>query len=153
MRLSDWSSDVCSSVLGYYSLQSAAQHCRPRPYNVFVTSFGFEEPESNMKFSLTIAALAAVLATAGVQAAGPQAAPANPQQAAYSAGPDGGSPPPDHRNHERRGFGGHGMHRGHGHGSPLMREIRRLQLSDAHDRKSTRLTSSHYCAPRLPSSS
>src|SRR3546814_16239440 len=25
------------------------------------------------------------------------------------------------------------MHRGHGHGSPLMREIRRLQLSDAQD--------------------
>src|SRR3546814_697327 len=148
MRLSDWSSDVCSSVLGYYSLQSAAQHCRPRPYNVFVTSFGFEEPESNMKFSLTIAALAAVLATAGVQAAGPQAAPANPQQAAYSAGQNGGSPPPDHRNHERRGFGGHGMHRGHGHGSPLMREIRRLQLSDAQDDAIDAVSVKHHAEQR-----
>lgn len=85
-----------------------------------------------MKLSLTIAALAAVLATAGVQAAGTQAAPANPQQAAYNGpGDDGRGPPSGHHDHQRRGFGGHGMHRDGMRGSPLMRELRRLNLSDA----------------------
>lgn len=86
-----------------------------------------------MKLSLPIAAMAAILATAGVQAAGPLTAPANTHQVNYKSPGDDGRAPPSHRgDHGHRGFGAHGM-RGDMRGSPLMRELRRLNLSDAQD--------------------
>jgi Spy/CpxP family protein refolding chaperone len=88
-----------------------------------------------MKLSLKriapAAALAAMLAAAGVQAATPQAAAPQP---AADQGPadDGRGPPPDHRGPWGHRFGGHGhMHRAGMLGSPLMHELRRLDLSDA----------------------
>ncbi|HET8881078.1 MAG TPA: Spy/CpxP family protein refolding chaperone [Solimonas sp.] len=91
-----------------------------------------------MKLSLKriapAAALAAMLAAAGVQAATPQAAATTAQPAASQAPADDdrGPPPPDHRGPWGHRFGGHGhMHRAGMHGSPLMHELRRLDLSDA----------------------
>lgn len=86
-----------------------------------------------MKLSLTSAALAAVLATAGAQAAGPQPAPAPSQQVACNNPDDSHDLPYGHGlDHDMPRFGGHGMSRHGGmHGSPLMREMHRLNLSDA----------------------
>lgn len=85
-----------------------------------------------MKLSMPIAALATILATASVQAAGPQAALANPQQLAYNGHDDiGRAPFAGRSNHQRHGFDGHGAHRDGMRSAPLMREMRRLNLSDA----------------------
>ncbi|NGY05570.1 Spy/CpxP family protein refolding chaperone [Solimonas terrae] len=86
-----------------------------------------------MKLTVKIAALAAILAAAGVQAATPQGAAAAPQQLAWNgpADNDRGPPPGDDEGPGNHHFRGPGMHRGGMHGSPLMHELHRLNLSDA----------------------
>lgn len=86
----------------------------------------------SLKSIVPAAALAAALAAAGVQAAAPQGVAVAPQPAADQGPADGRGPPTDHRGPWGHRFGGHGhMHRAGMHGSPLMHELRRLDLSDA----------------------
>lgn len=89
-----------------------------------------------MKISLkTIApaaALAAVLAAGGVQAATPQGAATAAAPAASQGPADAGHDRAEHRGPRGHRFGHHGhMKRGGMHGNPLMHELRRLKLSDA----------------------